>query len=41
MDLREENFEILMPEDADYYELIEDDEDLDVSDASENKTILD
>lgn len=41
MDLREENFENLSPEEVDYYDLIDTDEDLDVSDASENKTILD
>ncbi|MDZ7606201.1 MAG: hypothetical protein U5K79_11585 [Cyclobacteriaceae bacterium] len=41
MDLREENCEILTTEESDYYDLIDDDEDLDVSDAGESKTILD
>jgi hypothetical protein len=41
MDLHEENYEILTPEEVDYYDLIDTDVDLDVSDASESKTILD
>ncbi len=41
MDLHEENYEILTPEELDFYDLIDIDDDLDVSDASENKTILD
>jgi len=41
MDLHEENFEIPMPEDLDYLELTDNDDDLDVSDAGDNKTILD
>ena len=40
MDLHEENFEIPMPEDY-YLELTDNDDDLDVSDAGDNKTILD